>query len=101
MPVGSGIGETEAAGVEADQPAERGDPLGVAVPVGLVHRLVDGDHEPAVELQHVDDAGPGFGSPHLVPHVQAAAQRVLGRGTLMTTAVCRADVRPAATTIGR
>ena len=46
------VGEAEAAGVEADEPAEPGDALGVAVPVGLVHRLVDGDHEPAVELQH-------------------------------------------------
>ena len=56
MPVRQRIGQPEAAGVEADEAAEVGQPLLVAQPVGLVDGLVDGDHEPAVELEHVDSA---------------------------------------------
>ena len=48
------VGQPEAAAVEADEAAERGQALLVAQPVGLVDRLVDGDHQPVVELQHVD-----------------------------------------------
>ena len=56
-----GIGQPEPAGVEADQAREVGHPLGVAEPVGLVDGLVDGDHEPAVELEHVDRVVPAPG----------------------------------------
>ena len=53
------IGQPEATAVEADQPGELGQPLRVAEPVGLVGRLVDGDHQAAAELEHVDGASPG------------------------------------------
>ena len=82
-----GIGQSEPAGVEAEQAGESRHPLGVAEPVGLVDGLVDGDHEAAVELEHVDGVVPAARavvSPHLVADVDAVPERVLGQGRLHT-----------------
>ena len=98
------IGQPEAAGVEAEQPGELRHPLGVAEPVGLVDGLVDGDHEPAVELEHVDRRGAGLSgavSPDLVADVDTVPERVLGQGRLHTrcSLPCRA-ARPSGATPG-
>ena len=72
------VGQPEAATIEADEPGELGRPFGVAEPVGLVCRLVDGDHEAAAELDHVDHvAAPR--PPDLVADVEAVTERVLGQ----------------------
>ena len=91
MPVGSGIGEPEPAHVEADQAGELRHPLGVAEPVRLVDGLVDGDHESAVELEHVDHARirSARPAPDLVAEVDAVPDAYWVSGASVRDAVCR------------
>src|SRR6185312_12430780 len=88
------VGEPEAPAVEADEPRELGDPLGVAEPVGLVDRLVDRDHEPVVEFEHVDRVRRLLQPPDLVADVGAVAHRVLGLRRVHTGCVLAGGGRP-------
>ena len=86
---GQRVREPEAARVEADQAAEVTDALRVAEPVRLVQRLVDGDHEPAAELEDVHRDGrarPPPWKPTWTPSCRAYS--VVGAS--IRIAVCRA-----------
>ncbi len=86
---GQRVGEAQAPRVEADQAAEVADALGVAEPVRLVGRFVDGDHQPAAELEDVHRVG-RTSAPHLEANVDAVVQGVLGPRSCIRIAVCRA-----------
>ena len=53
MPVGSGSESPRPPASKRMRRREAGEALRVAQPAGLVDGLVDGDHEPVAEFEHV------------------------------------------------